>query len=94
MCYYTITTDKHTKDSHIQAIMIIDAKDVEVAKQEYVNTFNMDDYHIEEGIGIPDGFGGLVTESVRKCLYKAAMGRINFPLVSYSNRIEMKYDEE
>lgn len=94
MCYYTITTDKHTKESHIQAIMIIDAEDVEFAKQEYVKTFKLYDFSVVEGINIPDGFGGLVTEPVKKYLYKHALGRVNYPLVSYSNRIELKFDEE
>lgn len=94
MTYYTITTDTHTKDSHTQAIMIINADDVEFAKQEYVKTFKLYDFNVVEGIGIPDGFGGLVTEPVKKYLYKQAMGRGTYPLVSYSNRIELKHDED
>ena len=94
MCYYTIITDKHTKESHTQAIMIIDADDIEMAKREYIKTFNLSDFQVVEGIGIPDGFGGLVTEPVKKYLYKQALGRAKFPLVSYSNRIELRHDED
>ncbi len=94
MCYYTITTDFQDKKSHTQAIMIIDAQNEEDAKSEYVKTFNLYEYDIEEGIRIPDGFAGLVTDPIKKTLYKYASGRSNMPLVSYSNRIQLKYDEE
>ena len=94
MCYYTITTNVENKEGHLQALMIIDAKNEDVAKQEYVNTFNLSDCMITEGIRIPDGFAGLVTEPIKKAIYKHATGRANLPLVSYCNRIFMKYDEE
>jgi hypothetical protein len=94
MCYYTITSDKQNKDSHLQAIMIIDAVDEEMAKREYIKTFKLYEYSVSEGIVIPDGFQGLVTEPIKKTLYKHATGRVNMPLVSYSNRVEFRYDEE
>jgi len=94
MCYYTITTDKQNKEGHLQALMIIDAKDEDSAKREYIKTFNLDDCKVSEGILIPDGFAGLLTEPIKKTLYKHATGRSNLPLVSYSNRIHIKYDEE
>jgi hypothetical protein len=94
MCYYTITTDLQDKNGQTQAIMIIDAKDEESAKQEYINTFNLTDCDIIEGIRIPDGFAGLLTEPIKRTLYKHATGRSNMPLVSYSNRVQLKYDEE
>jgi hypothetical protein len=94
MCYYTITTDQQNKQGHLQAIMIIDAKDKDSAKREYVNTFNLSECEISEGILIPDGFAGLLTEPIKKTLYKHATGRSSLPLVSYSNRIHLKYDEE
>lgn len=94
MCYYTITTDHMDKEGHTQAIMIIDAEDEEFAKQEYVKTFKLYDFKISEGIKIEDGFGGLLTDSIKKFIYKHATGKSNLPLVSYSNRVYMKYDEE
>jgi hypothetical protein len=94
MCYYTITTDKQNKEGHLQALMIIDAKDEDSAKREYIKTFNLDDCKISEGILIPDGFAGLLTEPIKKTLYKHATGRARLPLISYSNRIHIKYDEE
>ena len=94
MCYYTITTNVENKEGHLQAIMIIDATDEEMAKREYIKTFKLYDYDLTEGIRIPDGFAGLVTEPIKKVLYKHATGRSNLPLVSYSNCVHMKYDEE
>ena len=94
MCYYTITTDILDKEGHTQALMIIDAEDEEMAKLEYVKTFKLYEYNMTEGINIPDGFSGLVTEPIKKTLYKHAMGRSDMPLVSYSNRIQLKYNEE
>ena len=94
MCYYTITTNVENKEGHLQALMIIDAEDEEMAKREYVKTFKLYEYDVIEGIRIPDGFEGLVTEPIKKVLYKHATGRSNLPLVSYSNRVHIKYDEE
>jgi len=94
MCYYTITTDTQNKEGHLQALMIIDSKDEDTAKKEYIKTFNLSECKISEGILIPDGFAGLLTESIKKTLYKHATGRSHTPLVSYSNRIHVKYDEE
>ena len=94
MCYYTITTDQQNKEGHLQAIMIIDAEDEEMAKREYVKTFKLYEYNVEEGIRIPDGFAGLLTEPIKKTLFKHVAGRDHAPLVSYSNRIHLKYDEE
>jgi hypothetical protein len=94
MCYYTITTDQQDKEGHLQAIMIIDAEDEEMAKREYIKTFKLYDYKVNEGILIPDGFQGLLTEPVKKTLLKHVTGRSHTPLVSYSNRIHIKYDEE
>lgn len=92
MCYYTITTQLHDKEGHTQALMIIDAEDEEMAKREYVKTFKLYEYDIEEGIRVPDGFAGLLTETIKRTLYKHATGRSNMPLVSYSNCIHMKHD--
>ena len=94
MCYYTITTNVENKEGHLQALMIIDAEDEEMAKREYVKTFKLYEYDVIEGIRIPDGFAGLVTEPIKKVLYKHATGRSNLPLVRYSNRVHIKYDEE
>jgi len=94
MCYYTITSDKQDKEGHLQAIMIIDAEDEEMAKREYIKTFKLYDYKVSEGIRIPDGFQGLLTEPIKKTLLKHITGRSHTPLVSYSNRIHIKYDEE
>lgn len=94
MCYYTITTDKDDKNGQIQAIMIIDAEDEEMAKREYIKTFKLYEYNVEEGIRIPDGFAGLLTEPIKRVLYKHASGRSNLPLVSYSNRVHIKYENE
>jgi|APCry1669191812_1035378.scaffolds.fasta_scaffold26936_2 hypothetical protein len=94
MCYYTITTNVENKEGHLQALMIIDAKNELEAKMEYMKTFDLADCNVNEGIRIPDGFAGLVTESIKKAIYKHATGRANLPLVSYCNRIFMKYDEE
>jgi hypothetical protein len=74
--------------------MIIDAKDENSAKQEYIKTFNLPDCKISEGIRIPDGFVGLLTEPIKKTLYKHATGRANLSLVRYSNCVHMKYDED
>ena len=94
MCYYTITTETQNKDGHMQAIMIIDAKSEEDATKEYVKTFNLEEYKVSEGVFIPDGFAGLLTEPIKKTIYKHATGREHAPLVSYSNRVHLKYDEE
>lgn len=94
MCYYTLTTEKENKQGHLQAIMIIDAKNELEAKMEYLKTFDLSECTISEGIKIPDGFAGLVTEPIKKVIYKYVTGRAKMPLVSYSNRIHVKYDEE
>jgi hypothetical protein len=94
MCYYTLTSEKEDKQGHLQAIMIIDARNELEAKMEYLRTFNLDDCVISEGILIPDGFAGLVTEPIKKVIYKYATGRSSLPLVSYSNRVHVKYDED
>ena len=94
MCYYTLTTDQMNKSGHLQAIMIIDAKSEDDAKREYVKTFDLLECNISKGVLIPDGFQGLLTESIKKTLIKHVTGRDHAPLVSYSNRIHLKYDEE
>lgn len=94
MCYYTITTDFQDKEGHTQALMIIDAEDEEMAKREYIKTFKLYEYNLNEGISIPDGFQGLLTEPIKRVLYKHAAGRSNMPLVSYSNRVHVKYEDE
>jgi len=94
MCYYTITTNVDNKEGHLQAIMIIDAEDEEMAKREYIKTFKLYEYNVIEGIRIPDGFAGLLTEPIKKVLYKHASGRSDLPLVSYSNRVHIKYENE
>ena len=94
MCYFTLTTEKGDRHGHLQALMIIDAANEDDAKREYVKTFNLSECKISEGILIPDGFAGLVTEPIKKAIYKYASGRSKLPLVSYSNRIHVKYDEE
>ena len=94
MCYYTLTTDQIDKSGHLQAIMIIDAKSEKDALHEYVRTFSLSECNISEGIFIPDGFAGLLTEPIKKTIYKHATGMERAPLVSYSNRVHLKYDEE
>ena len=94
MCYYTITSEKEDKQGHLQAIMIIDARNELEAKMEYMKTFDLADCNVNEGIRIPDGFAGLLTESIKKTLLKHVTGRSHTPLVSYSNRVHVKYDEE
>ena len=94
MCYYTLTSEQQDKVGHLQAIMIIDAKSEDDAKKEYIKTFNLSECKISEGILIPDGFQGLLTEPIKRTLYKYATGRSHTPLVSYSNRVHTKYDEE
>ena len=94
MCYYTITTDKQDKTGHLQAIMILDAKTEDDARKEYIKTFNLSEYRLSEGINIPDGFVGMLSESMKKALLKHVTGRANLPLVNYSNRIHMRYDED
>ena len=71
-----------------------DAKSEDDAKKEYIKTFNLSECKISEGILIPDGFQGLLTEPIKKTIYKYATGRSHTPLVSYSNRVHTKYDEE
>lgn len=93
MCYYTITSEKQNKDGYLQAIMIIDAENVEKAKQEYIKTFNLSECNISEGVLIPDGFQGLITEPIKKIICKHAAGRSGTPLISYCNRVEYKHDE-
>ena len=94
MCYYTLTSEQQDKVGHLQAIMIIDAKSEDEAKREYIKTFNLSECKISEGILIPDGFQGLLTEPIKKTLLKHVTGRSHTPLVSYSNRVHVKYDEE
>ena len=94
MCYYTITSDLENKEGHLQAIMIIDAKNEDDAKREYERTFNLTECRIDQGIRIPDGFAGLLTDPIKKTIYKYATGKPKLPLVSYSNRVHLKYDEE
>ena len=74
--------------------MIIDAKSEKDALHEYVRTFSLSECNISEGIFIPDGFAGLLTEPIKKTLLKYVTGRDHSPLVSYTNRIHVKYDED
>ena len=94
MCYFTITSDIMNKDGHMQAIMIIDADNEEYAKREYVKTFNLAKFDIEEGIHIADGFADLVTAPIKKMITKYKSGNSDVSLVSYCNSVHTKYPEE
>lgn len=94
MCYFTITSDLHNKKGHIQAIMIIDAKDEMTAGDEYYKTFNLKEYKIERGIKIEDGFTDLLTTPIKKFIMKHKSGSSEANLVSYCNSVQTKYDEE
>lgn len=89
MCYYTITTDKLTKEGHIQAIMIIDAESEKDAKQEYIKTFNLSEHKLQKGIEFK-GFENLLTDDIKKYIVKHMSGK-NLPLVSYCNSLYTKH---
>ena len=92
MCYYTITTDKDDKDGQIQAIMIIDAEDEEMAKREYIKTFKLYEFKVLKGIQIEDGFSDLLTPSIKKMITKYKSGNTEGKLVSYCNSVQTKYE--
>jgi len=92
MCYYTITTDLQNKEGQTQAIMIIDAKDEETAKLEYIRTFNLPEFTITKGITIDNDFAGLITSPIRKIITKYRSGNSDVSLISYCNSIHTKYD--
>ena len=94
MCYFTITSDIHNKDGHMQAIMIIDADNEEYAKREYIKTFNLGKFDIEEGIHIANGYADLVPAHIKKMITKYKSGNSDVSLVSYCNSVHTKYPEE
>jgi hypothetical protein len=93
MCYYTITSDIQNKSGHTQAIMIIEADNEEYAKREYIKTFNLSDFDIQEGIHIADGYADLVTAPIKKMITKYKSGNSDVSLVSYCNSIHTKYED-
>lgn len=93
MCYFTITTDLQNKEGHTQAIMIIDAENEEMAKREYIKTFNLPEFTVTPGIKIEDGFADLLTTPIRKLIAKYRSGNCDVALVSYCNSVHTKYEE-
>lgn len=93
MCYYTITTDFQNKEGHTQAIMIIDAKDEDTAKREYIKTFNFPEFIITPGIKIENDFADLLTTPIRKLIAKYRSGNCDVSLVSYCNSVHTKYED-
>jgi hypothetical protein len=94
MCYYTITTEIENKEGHLQAIMIIDAEDEEMAKREYIKTFKLYEYKVEKGIRIENGFEELLTAPIKKFITKHKSGNSEGKLMSYCNSVHTKYDED
>lgn len=94
MCYFTITTDLLNKEGHTQAIMIIDADNEEMAKREYIKTFNLPEFNITPGIKIETGFADLLTAPIRKLIAKHKSGNSDVSLVSYCNSVHTKYEDE
>lgn len=94
MCYFTITSDIQNKEGHTLALMIIDADNEEYAKREYIKTFNLPSFDIQEGIHIADGFVDLVPAPVKKMITKYKSGNSDVSLVSYCNSVHTKYPEE
>ena len=93
MCYFTITSEVHSKGVHTQAIMIIDAETEELAKREYMKTFNLP-FEIKEGITIENGFADLLTAPIRKLITKHKSGNSDVSLISYCNSVHTKYSED
>jgi hypothetical protein len=92
MCYFTITSDIQNKEGHTLALMIIDADNEEYAKREYIKTFNLPSFDIQEGIHISDGFADLVTAPIKKLITKHKSGNSDVSLVSYCNSVHTKYE--